>query len=89
MSKPFQFILVLSVGLIAISFFYYLVIRPIQKDQPLRECEQLADRGLVDAKARFEKAASENKISDDEKSDGIMRASTAYSQMKDECRNKY
>lgn len=73
----------------AVSVFYFLVVRPIQKDQPLKECIELADRGLGDAKSRYEKAFSEQKITGEERTNGIMRATMAYAEIKEDCYKKF
>lgn len=42
MAKSLQIICATSISIIALSFFYYFIVRPIQKDQSLEECFKFA-----------------------------------------------
>lgn len=72
MVKSFQIICAISLTIIALSSSYYFVIRPIQKDQPLKECLKTAEDVIVLMKKVGEenpgaKAASPIKILEAEK----------------------
>ncbi|MEK7488068.1 MAG: hypothetical protein AAB598_01980 [Patescibacteria group bacterium] len=59
MVKSLQIICSISLSIIALSFFYYFIIRPIQKDQPLKECLKTAE----DVRVRMDEVAKRNPLS--------------------------
>lgn len=75
--------------LVTVSAVYYFVIRPIQKDKPLRDCLVGVDGGYEVVKENFNKAFLDGKISIAEKDGNLLRIQSTHLELKDECYRKF
>ena len=76
-------------ALIALSTFYYFVLRPIQKDKPLNDCLKTAETSYQIIQENNNRAFTEGKINAEKKSEGFTKAYFMYLQVKDDCYKKY
>lgn len=89
MKNSFKIIITISSLIIAFSVAYNFVLRPIQKDKPLKDCVKRMDGGLKSEQERFEKAFRDGLIDKQKETQGLINAERAYSKLKDECYKKY
>ena len=75
--------------MIAISVFYSFVIRPYQKDQPLRQCIKDSKTAIDGAKERMHKARIEGKIEEKEENLFKIKSVTILDELIADCNKKY